>query len=338
MSRSHFEELGNCTYCDSKKIHTILSAPDRLTKQEGVFYLAKCRDCGLVFQNPRVREENIGQYYTGSLKYYHPSDKPREVSKLKKIKSWVYRQILINQFNYTNLGQKNIAIHILTLPLKHLYKCKLTPTYKENGKLLEIGSSHGGYLESMKEKGFEVFGIEMDKNAADYSKEVRGLKNIKHSRLEESSYEEEKFDVIAMSMVLEHLYDPFDKLKNITKWLKPGGEILISIPYFEGIEFNIFKEYSYGLQLPTHITFFNKRIIKQYLEKLGYKNIKFYFQPTERDIIASAQYKWEDTGKRIYTLVQNRFVRKLIIFPLVVLLSLLQKTSRVSIYATKNSK
>lgn len=146
-----------------------------------------------------------------------------------------------------------------------------------------------------------------------------------------------------MSMVLEHLYDPLRILKKITSWLKPGGQLLLLIPYFEGFEFSVFKEYSYGLQLPTHITFFNKKILREYLSKLGYKDIKFYFQYFDRDVVASAGYKYADTGKWLYKFISsNKTFRRLAIRPFAFILSLLGKTSRVSVLAfkagTKNNK
>jgi 2-polyprenyl-3-methyl-5-hydroxy-6-metoxy-1,4-benzoquinol methylase len=331
-----FENLKSCPHCASEKINVLLSAPNRLTSKEGTFFLSKCADCGLVFQNPRVKEKYISDYYTNELGYYRlpPRNKERKVF-FSFIKKFVYHQTLINHYNYVNLGKQNIFLKTITPLFRRKKKIGLMPNFVKNGRLLEIGCSHGTRLEELKKIGWNVSGVEMDKKSAEFAQKEKAL-SVQNKKIEKLSFKKNSFDVVIMSMVLEHLYDPFGTLKRITSWLKPDGQLLFSIPYFEGFEFSVFKEYSYGLQLPTHITFFNKKILEAYLSKLGYKDIKFYFQYFDRDVVASAGYKYADTEKRFYKLISSsKIFRKLVIKPFVFILSLFEKTSRVSVLAFK---
>ncbi len=331
-----FETLKSCPYCRSRNISVFLSAPDRLTKREGKFFLSKCNNCGLVFQNPRVKEKFIDRFYTKDLGYYHPPLPKKKLYFVSQFKKIIYKSSLINHFDYSNLGKRNFLRRILTIPFKRKIKIDLLPNFMENGKLLEIGCSYGGRLAELKKIGWDVMGVEMNKKSVEYAQKERGL-SVQNKKIEELSFKKNSFDVIIMSMVLEHLYNPFKILKEITGWLKPGGQLLFSIPYFEGFEFSVFKEYSYGLHLPHHITFFNKRILREYLSKLGYREIRFYFQYFDRDIVASAKYKYEDKRKWLYKFVSsNRIFRKIAIKPFVFVLGLIGKTSRVSVSATKN--
>jgi len=110
--------------------------------------------------------------------------------------------------------------------------------------------------------------------------------------------------------------------------------MVFSMPYFNGLEFRWFKKYCYGLQLPFHITFFNKKVIKDYLKTLGYEDIKFYHHFFDRDIVVSAQYKYQDTGKLFYKMIgYNKPIRFLTVKPFVFLLSLISKTSRITVHA-----
>lgn len=334
-----YERLKKCPYCSSLDIFLILEAPDRLTHIPGKFYLSKCKECGLVFQNPRVGEDCINIFYNKSLGYYNPPKSNQKlackIGKIRRFKRFIYRQTLVNNFNYTHLGSPSLFLKIFTLSFKRFLKIQLTPTYVKNGRLLEIGCSYGARLEYLKKLGWSVKGIEMDKKTVEYAVNSRNL-DVENKKLEEVKFPPNKFEVIIMSMVLEHLYQPFDFLRNVTSWLKPGGQLIFSIPYFEGFEFHFFKEYSYGMHLPHHTTFFNKRIIKNYLKKLGYRHIKFYFQYFDRDIVASAYYKYLDSEKWIYKFIaQNKIFRKLIIKPFVLGFSLFRKTSRVTVYANK---
>ncbi|NQU82933.1 MAG: methyltransferase domain-containing protein [Parcubacteria group bacterium] len=327
-----FEEIKECPFCSSEQIKFLFSAPERLTDLPGIFSVYQCQECGLAFQNPLVREEYIGLYYTERLGYYSPSaNKDKEPHGLKK---FLTEHILVNHLKY-DFKKKNIFLLFLTLPLKRFLKTRIFPDFKQGGKFLDIGCAGGRLLSRMKKMGWDTTGIEMHKKTANYAQEQLGLK-VFNKRIEDADFPEQEFDAIVMSMVLEHLYHPFMSLEKITKWLKKDGQLIFSIPYFNGFEFNRFRGYSFGLQLPIHITFLSKKVIKQHLTTLGYKDIKFYHQFFDRDIIASARNKYKDTGVWFYKILgHNKIVRILLVRPFVFLLALFNKTSRITVYAKK---
>ncbi|MDO8524141.1 MAG: class I SAM-dependent methyltransferase [bacterium] len=333
FAENYLEKLSQCPYCSSGDLFFLLQASDRLGEKPGIFYLEKCRHCALVFQNPRVREENISFYYNiGPYAFLPLASKEEEKSGF-----WqqIQKRTLIEHFGYST-GKKNSLLYLLTFPFKRILKIKSFPDFKKQGNLLEIGCSNGDFLLQLKTLGWKVKGIEMAEASSDFGRNIRGL-DIENKRIEECSFKNQEFDAIVLRMVLEHLYQPFDSLKEITAWLKKDGQLVFSIPYFNGFEFQLFKSYSYGLQLPTHITFFNKKIIKEVLENLGYQKIKFYHHFFERDIVASAEYKYQDLGKYWWKVIaRNKAIRTFVIKPFVILLSLFGKTSRVTIYAQKN--
>lgn len=330
------EYLEKCLYCGSKDFNNFVSAPDRFSKREEIFTATKCADCGLVFQNPRVKEEFIGEYYgeEDDLGYYRVPEEKAKTFK-SRIKQFINKEVLVQHLSYSHIGKKNFLLKILSLPFKRFSKIRSIPKFVNGGKLLEIGCSHGELLKKMKDLGWGVTGIEMSKKMTEYARSI-GL-DVLAGRIEDQNYETGSFDVIIMNMVLEHLHDPFGNLERITKWLKPGGQLIFSIPYITGTEFKIFKEYSYGLQLPHHMSFPNKKIIIESLKKLGYKNTKFYFHFFDRDIVVPAQWKYATTKKFVYKLLgHNKFVRYGFVKPVIFVLSLFHRTSRVTVYSHKN--
>ena len=325
-----FEELKSCPYCDSEKIAIILEGPDRLSKIPGEFFLSKCLDCKLVFQNPRIKENNVDIFYTDSLGYYNPP-------KIKNQKTFIEKQIikaLICYLNYNHLGNCTFINKITSWPFLKFIRVQSIPKFKQEGKLLEIGCSYGNKLKRLQNFGWTVKGIEINKKMAEYGNKKLDLE-ISNKKIENADFKEGEFDVIIMNMVLEHLYNPFETLKFITKWLKKDGQLIFSIPYFNGIEFKLFKNYCYGLQLPTHITFLNKKIILDFLNKIGYNNIKFFHHFFERDFIASAQYKYDENKKLFYKVLASKNMKIFVIKPLMYILSFFKLTSRISIYAHK---
>ncbi|MEK7103995.1 MAG: hypothetical protein AAB842_01170, partial [Patescibacteria group bacterium] len=144
-----FENLSKCPYCFSQNLIFLFKAKDRLTNLPGEFYLCRCGDCGLVFQNPRVKEKDIGTYYTDKLGYYNPPAKQTKQTVRTKAKIFLKNQILVNHFNYP-LSKKTFYFFCLVLPFKRWLKVAGFPEFKSNGSILDIGCSHGEFLEEMK--------------------------------------------------------------------------------------------------------------------------------------------------------------------------------------------
>lgn len=324
-----FEEV-TCLICKSNDhIEKLFIAKDLLCGLPGEFNVVKCLGCGLVFQNPRPQEQFIGNYYPDDLGYFNTQNENGGISFLSK-------KILTNFYAYTNLGKKKIVEKILLFPLYiYLYKHRSIPQYRKNGTLLEIGCSDGLALKKLQELSWQTKGIEMNSKAARYARDSRDL-DVESGAVSNFKFKPESFDVIILDMVLEHLYNPDKTMKEIISWLKKDGELIFSIPYFGGLEFKVFKQYSYGLQLPTHITFFNKNSLYHILK--GFQKIHFSFHHFDRDVVASAQYRYDARGSILDKFIAtNKLFRILIIKPSVFILSLLGKTSRVTVFARKQS-
>lgn len=326
-----FEKLIQCPYCGSDKLFFLFTAKDRLADLPGEFSICRCGGCGLVFQNPRVKKESISYFYSKNIGYLNPRLAKKRNSGFK---NFLKNQALINHFSYK--GKKSFIYFLLSSPVVLFLKIKSWPYFKKDGKILEIGCADGSFLEELQEMGWWTKGVEPSETAAEFARVSRHL-DIDKKPIEEASFPGSEFDAIIANMVFEHLYNPFETIKKVSGWLKPKGELIFSIPYFYGLEFSIFKSFAYGLQLPTHMFFFNKKIIKKFLKESGFLRIKFYHQFFDRDMVASSQYKYQETGKMFYKILgYNKFARFFIIKPLVFLLALLGKTSRITIRAIKN--
>lgn len=330
LNKIKFEKV-NCLFCHTKsKAKFLLKSIDRINNLPGTFYLRKCLKCGLVFQSPRPKEQYIKYFYPDNTLYFKPTvdNKSYFYQKFKKA-------ILINYYRYSNLGKKNLLIKILIFPIYlYFFRHLLIPQYVKNGHLLEIGCSHGEWLEELKKNGFNTFGVELNRKAAQYGQKRRNLK-IKINSVNNCDFKPNSFDVVIMGMVLEHNYHPDQLISKVTKWLKPDGQLIFSIPYFEGWEFRFYQNYAYGLHLPNHIYFLGQKQIKNLLSK-NFKKIKFIFHHFDRDVVASAHYKYQDTWQSFYRiLAYNKIIRYLLIKPFVFLLSLYRKTSRVTVRAIR---
>jgi len=103
----------------------------------------------------------------------------------------------------------------------------------EDSHVLEIGCNSGGLLRLISEqrKGYCV-GLEISEKLAEKAK-AKGF-NVTIGQAENLPWEDNKFDVVVMTEVLEHIYQPGLALKEAHRVLKPGGVFVGSVPHPKG--------------------------------------------------------------------------------------------------------
>ena len=78
---------------------------------------------------------------------------------------------------------------------------------------------------------YTLTGLDMDGKALDIRKNVtRDLDEAIHGDLRYADLGERQFDVIYSSYVLEHIQEAETVLQNFSKWLRPGGLLILLIP------------------------------------------------------------------------------------------------------------
>lgn len=106
------------------------------------------------------------------------------------------------------------------------YLSKLARYGGNSGSLLEIGCGNGFFLEEALTMGYKnVIGIEPSNAAATVAAEsVRS--NIVCDIMRPGIFEPEKFNVVCMFQVFDHLSSPREVLQECFRVLKPGGLLL----------------------------------------------------------------------------------------------------------------
>jgi ubiquinone/menaquinone biosynthesis C-methylase UbiE len=103
-----------------------------------------------------------------------------------------------------------------------------------SGKILDIGSGKGGFLIDAAKAGLDAYGIEVCKEYIDISnkkaEEQHVTLNIVKGVGESLPFEDEVFDLINLSEVIEHVESPDMLLSEISRVLKIGGYVYISVP------------------------------------------------------------------------------------------------------------
>ena len=140
--------------------------------------------------------------------------------------------------------------------------------YKSSGKLLDIGCSVGSMLEAA-DKHFDPLGIDVAEWALEKARE-KGLK-VKSGTLEGIKFQDETFDVVTFTEVIEHIHDPLAFLTEVHRILKPDGVIYLTTGNIEGLRAKRDGAKWYYLTPQYHICFFAPRTIRKILENSGFE-------------------------------------------------------------------
>ena len=158
---------------------------------------------------------------------------------------------------------------------KHVYRAakvamrrfsRLSSYLSKGAKCLDAGSSSGEFVYFLKNKGFDAQGVEANIPYAEYSQAELG---IAVSISPFSEYQtEQKFDLITMFHVLEHLENPVRDLSYLGGFLKPGGKLVIEVPNI------LYPNMAFSHKWhPGHLFSFSDKTLSLLLAKAGFKTI-----------------------------------------------------------------
>lgn len=187
--------------------------------------------------------KNINQYYTSENYISHTDSKKTLID---KIYQWV----------------KKINIQ---------YKINIIKKYYPSPTILDIGAGTGDFVKTCSKQNWVAYGIEPNENARNLAKK-KGC-NIYSDY---SNLINEKYDVITLWHVLEHIPDIENELKKIKTLLKPNGMIIIAVPNFISWDAKYYSEFWAAWDVPRHLWHFSKYSINKCAEIINCKiiNIK----------------------------------------------------------------
>ena len=236
-------EETNCNLCGANDTELVYVEKDRLMKLPGSFRLVRCRQCGLLYINPRPTLEEIGIYYP---EQYGPYKVTRENQQ-----SWIAR--VDHSYGYWKRARL------------------VDGAYPQGGRILDVGCATGEFLDMMDRMGrWEVHGVETSPAATRYARECHGL-DVCNGELAEAGYPDSYFDVITIWDVLEHVHDPTGTLAEMNRILKPQGLAIIRVPNASTWDARLFGPYWVGLDAPRHLYIFSLETLAAFLQNAGFE-------------------------------------------------------------------
>lgn len=180
--------------------------------------------------------------------------------------------------------------------------------FRKNNCILDLDCSHGEFLEMAKERGWEVYGTADTKEALELCRS-KGLE-MYEGAFNTENFEEERFDVVCMRNVLEHVIDPNEKIKQIRRIVRSGGLVYATTPNFNSfLRFRLKEKYSM-ISYPLRLVYYTrgpfKRLFKQNDFKVleteaagvSFSKRKIVRAKTQIPITEESDFiEWEENGK-----------------------------------------
>ena len=260
-----------CPLCGGREEKPLFELPDRLGRVPGRFRIVRCGNCSLLYLNPRPLAEALPFLYPGDY-FTHRASGNRE-SKVR-LRHFLRPRVLPLYYGWPRPdGPPGPFARLAGLPLLLLYRLdrrsSLTIPFQGQGRFLDAGCGAGRWLELMCRGGWHGAGMEPDLHAAQAAA-TRGLPVVQ-ADLEASPFLPERFDVVLLSHVLEHLPHPLQALSEVHRMLAPGGRVYVRVPNGEGWCARRFGGDWYGLDVPRHLCTFTRRTARALLEKAGFQ-------------------------------------------------------------------
>jgi len=286
-------ETVSCYSCGSASSKEFIVAQDDLTGKPGSFRFVTCQDCGLTYQNPRIRIDRIKSYYDDE---YIAHRKKTDWGRLTWFYNWVMDRHDIDKDRiirrYVELGPQS--------------------------EILDVGCAVGTFLQKMRTLyDARVSGV--DFKDLSHSSTLDGVEFhcglFYNQRLASG-----RFDLVTMWHFLEHDYDPLRTLLMANRVLKPEGRLVIEVPRLDSVTFRLYRERWPGLQAPQHTVLFERRTLLNLIEKCGLEVVDYLPYgafPPYFYIFAGAAFKiLKGRGLNLSKAIVPYFLGQILLLPL----------------------
>lgn len=227
----------------SKKITCeVCAVGDYLYKFEGDFRLNRCRQCGVI---------HLDQVYS------RPQNFLAEVKASEKLEYWGYPEYLKKY--------KTIFDYFFEDRFE-----KIMVGSPARSDWFDFGAGHGFWIDFLKkEKRIHASGVEIEEGASSFAASCGH--EVIHSDFMELSLPQ-KYNVITVCDVLEHLENPLKALKKCHESLNDQGLLYIQVPNVVGLKY----PFNDQLGLPHHLWQFDPKSLFALINKADFEMVDYW--------------------------------------------------------------
>lgn len=231
-------QANTCAYCRGSELPLEMTATDFDTGNRQ-FELLRCARCGLV-QTGIADEKVVDSAYTPA---YYGSTTSKFLT--------FFEQLVIRE-------NRARAQKIL-----RMYRRRAGTGAKP--RVLDIGCGRGLLLESLHRMGADCMGLERESFPPG---EDHGFR-VHVGALSDSEFDGERFDIVVIWHVLEHMDDLQQVMSFLQAHLSDDGLLVVSVPNYSSWQSRLFARHWFHLDLPRHLLHFEREWLLSTLEATG---------------------------------------------------------------------
>jgi SAM-dependent methyltransferase len=199
------------------------------------FIAMRCRECGLVYLDPRPAATELPRIYPPN---YHAFDFSPE------------------RFGFVYRVRRSLEAR------RALQWCR---GLGDTARILDVGCGDGFHLRLLRDfgrPGWKLEGIDASDRAVDAARRA-GLV-VHHGTIEQLALPAATYDLILLIATIEHVDDPAGVLRAVRRLLKPGGRVVIVTDNTATLDFAVFGARHWGgYHFPRHFNLFNRRTLER---------------------------------------------------------------------------
>lgn len=261
MAKVHVD---HCPLCHAQALKPVFSVRDHQVSGE-YFMLERCAACGFLLTQDHPDAVHSAAYYA-STEYISHSD--TQEGMINTLYHWVRQWMLRRKFR---------LIHRL----------------QTNKKILDYGCGTGYFLHTMKQGGWEVTGMDVNREAARTAQEKFG---ITVHPVEQLPRHQKTFNVITLWHVLEHVHALKDTLQNVHRALADDGYLVLALPNHRSLDALHYHEHWAGYDVPRHLWHFDANTVIL-ATKPHFKLISRSMLPFDAFYVSLLSEKYRSSGR-----------------------------------------
>ena len=231
----------SCPVCQQADLVAVFNVIDQLVSRES-FTIMECRQCS-------CRLTQAAPDQQASSKYYQSTDYISHSNTSRGLINRIYQLV-----RKRTLQQK----------VKWVEKAIGTP----GGRVLDVGSGTGAFVEALRKSGWQADGLEPDPSARKVAQAVFGIALLDIEQL--FQLPSASVDAITLWHVLEHVHDLNGYMQQFHRLLKPGGSLLIALPNYTSWDAQYFGKWWAAYDVPRHLYHFSPEAVRSLSNRNGF--------------------------------------------------------------------
>ena len=213
--------------------------------ESGDYKIVRCCQCGVHYLYPRLTERAMNRayanedYFEGGQSGYSDTSYAMQERSLRS----TFRRLL------RNLQKRNLT----------------------GGSLLEVGCGYGYLLDEAR----HLFNLRV---GTEFSSHAARIASPRAEQVYEGGVEQLptdlKFDCVIATHVIEHVYQPLNFVKSLTRHVKPQGTILLAAPDMGGFLRKLMGHHWPSFKTPEHVLYFDTTTLSLLMRQGGLTDLQ----------------------------------------------------------------